>query len=122
MKRFPMGWVVAGVVIAVWVLWFFSVVGIVVAIAATLVAAFVGAVFLDMTTRGSGKGIRDANRPEFYAPMTNQTWQVPTSYIDHPTGTGPPPGVEPYDEDALERVEGDREGRRPHAETSDQAP
>lgn len=53
--------------------------------------------------------------------MNNQTWQVPTSYIDHPTGSGPPPGVEAYDEDSVDPLLGDRDaGRR--ASSSEEVP
>lgn len=41
-------------------------------------------------------GAMDANRPTFHGDAS--TWQVPTPYIDHPTGGGEPPGVDRGDE------------------------
>lgn len=107
MRKFPMGWLVLIAVVGAWLLAFIGIVGMVPAVAETLVAAVIGAVFLDLTTRGSGKAVRDANAANFYAPVNNQTWQVPTSYIDHRTGGGPPPGEE-YDREDLEEMSGDR--------------
>ena len=107
MKRLPMGWLVLGTFAGVWVLAFFNVVSVVVAVAVTLADALVGAVFLDLTTRGSGNAVRDRNAANFFAPVNNQTWTVPTSYIDHPTGGGPPPG-EDYDREDIEAMAGDR--------------
>lgn len=96
-----------GAVVGIWLLAFFGIVGMVVAIVVTLVAAVIGAAFLDLTTLGSRRGVRDQNAANFYAPIDNQTWQVPTSYIDHRTGGGPPPG-DKYEEDDVEEMAGDR--------------
>ena len=46
---------------------------------------------------------RDANRPDFYGRSGESTWEVPTPYIDHPTGAGEPPRVDRGDEPALPR-------------------
>ena len=46
---------------------------------------------------------RDANRPDFYGGSSESTWEVPTPYIDHPTGAGEPPGVDRGDEPAPRR-------------------
>ena len=58
---------------------------------------------------GAPSPVRDPNRPEFYAPIADEGWEVPTSYIDHPSGAGPPPGVEKYDERNAERSAAGRE-------------
>jgi len=103
-----MGWILLGAVVASWGLAIFGVFSFWIALVATALAAVVGAVFLDLVTKGSGSAIRDQNRADLSAPMGNQTWQVPTSYIDHRTGTGPPPGVEGYNEEEVDKLLGDR--------------
>ena len=45
----------------------------------------------------------DANRPDFYGRSSESTWEVPTPYIDHPTGAGEPPGVDRDDEPSPRR-------------------
>jgi hypothetical protein len=50
---------------------------------------------------GAPPPYKDANRPDFYGHAS--TWQVPTPYIDHPTGAGEPPGVDRGDEPAPRR-------------------
>lgn len=45
----------------------------------------------------------DANRPDFYGESSSSAWDVPTAYIDHPTGAGEPPGVDEGDEPAERR-------------------
>ncbi|MEP7041107.1 MAG: hypothetical protein ABI864_05980 [Chloroflexota bacterium] len=45
----------------------------------------------------------DANRPDFYEESSSSAWDVPTAYIDHPTGAGEPPGVDGGDEPAERR-------------------
>jgi hypothetical protein len=40
----------------------------------------------------------DANRPDFYGRSGESTWEVPTPYVDHPTGAGEPPGIDRGDE------------------------
>jgi hypothetical protein len=45
----------------------------------------------------------NANRPDFYGRSGESTWEVPTPYIDHPTGAGEPPGVDRGDETAPRR-------------------
>ena len=117
MNRFPMGTLLLVVVVGVWLLSLFGVVHVLVALAVTLIATIVGIVFLDLTTRGSAKAIRDGNAPTFYAPIDGQPWEVPTAYIDHPTGAGPPPGLVGYDSEDIARLAGDR---RPSRE--DEAP
>lgn len=103
-----MGWILLAVVTVAWAMAIFGVFNLWVALIVTFVAAVVGAVFLDLVTKGSGAAIKDQNRGNYSAPMGNETWQVPTSYIDHRTGTGPPPGVERYDEEEVEKLLGDR--------------
>ena len=94
---------------------------IIFAIVVTLGAALVGAVQFDRKKRriDAARSI-DASNPNFSAPMGNATWQVPTAYIDHRTGSGPPPGVESYDEAEEERLTG-RRPERP-AKSEDEAP
>lgn len=57
--------------------------------------------------RGRAAGARtpylDANRPDFYGRSGESSWEVPTPYIDHPTGAGEPPGVDRGDEPAPRR-------------------
>ena len=45
----------------------------------------------------------DANRPDFFGRSGESTWEVPTPYIDHPTGAGEPPGVDRGDAPAPRR-------------------
>jgi MFS superfamily sulfate permease-like transporter len=52
---------------------------------------------------GAPAPYRDANRPDFYGGSSESTWEVPTPYIDHPTGAGEPPGVDRGDEPAPRR-------------------
>jgi len=35
---------------------------------------------------------------DFHGQSSDHTWEVPTAYIDHPTGGGPPPGADRRDE------------------------
>lgn len=92
---------------------------IVIALVVTIVAAMVGAWNLDRGRRIQTERSFDHNAANFSAPMQNQTWQVPTSYIDHRSGGGSPPGID--DAVSHEDVEGDREGRRPRR-SEDEAP
>ena len=102
-------WGMVVVVIGIWVAAALGYLGtglmpMAIATAVTLGAAFVGAVQFDRGKRRvDASRYFDENSPNFYAPMGNKTWQVPTAYIDHRTGTGPPPGVESYDEERVER-------------------
>lgn len=111
MNRFPMGTLLLIVVVGVWLLAIIDVVGGLAAVVVTFVALVVGIVFLDLTTRGSGKAIRDPNAPTLYGPIGGGTWQVPTAYIDHPTGPGRPPGVGDDMED-VRRISGERRPTR----------
>jgi hypothetical protein len=45
----------------------------------------------------------DQNRPDFYGSSSAASWEIPTPYIDHPTGAGEPPGVDRGDEPAERR-------------------
>lgn len=47
---------------------------------------------------GASAPYLDANRPDFYGRSGESSWEVPTPYIDHPTGAGEPPGVDRGDE------------------------
>ncbi|MEX0710109.1 MAG: hypothetical protein WD116_02780 [Chloroflexota bacterium] len=57
--------------------------------------------------RARGLGARgpylDENRPNFYGRSSSQHWEVPTPYIDHPSGGGEPPGVDRGDDPAPRR-------------------
>jgi hypothetical protein len=87
-----------------------------------LVAAFVGAWLFDRRNRGRQMNrYFDENRGSLDAPMANRTWQIPTAYIDHKSGTGPPPGVEEYDDGALEE-EWDDGDAETNARRADPAP
>jgi hypothetical protein len=92
---------------------------IVIAIVVTLAASLVGAWQLDRGRRIQTSQHYDENAANFSAPANNQTWQVPTAYIDHRSGGGTPPGIN--DLASVDDVEGDREGRRPR-DTGDPAP
>jgi len=105
-------WVAVLIVVASWVLVAARVLEWWVPFVVTSAAIVLGAWWLDRTGRGTRASARlDPNRPDFYGPMASGGWEVPTSYIDHPTGGGPPPGVEPYDEAALDDMN-DGEGSR----------
>ena len=80
---------------------------IVIAIIVTLAAAFIGAWNFDRRGVRRLGGHYDVNKANFFAPMNNQTWQIPTAYIDHPSGGGPPPG-EQLDREDLGEMSGDR--------------
>jgi hypothetical protein len=106
-------WAIVVTVVGVWVGFALGWLGnglqpVAIAIAVTLLATLVGAMQLDWKQRaGAGRHL-DQKRRRLYAPMDSYTLQVPTSYIDHPTPTGPPPGVEPYDKRDVEELVGER--------------
>lgn len=68
MRRFPMGWVVFAITVLVWVLAMIGIVSIWIALGATVLAALIGAMFLDWTTKGSGAAVRDKDAANFSAP------------------------------------------------------
>lgn len=84
-------------VVALIILGMLNVVSFPVVLVGILVALVIAARRLD---RGRGAGapspVRDPHRPDFYGEAS--TWQIPTPYIDHPTGAGEPPGVDRGDE------------------------
>jgi hypothetical protein len=106
-------WALAVTVAGVWLAFALGWLGngfqpIAIAFGVTFLAALVGAMRLDRMQRpGAGRNL-DQRRRRLYAPMDNYSLQVPTSYIDHPTPTGPPPGVEPYDRQVVEELVGER--------------
>ena len=59
-RRLPMGRFLLAVVVAVWALALFGALSLWIALVATVVAAIVGAVFLDLVTKGSGLAIRES--------------------------------------------------------------
>jgi hypothetical protein len=102
-------WTLLIVVIGVWVAAAFGGFGrgfmtLIVPVVVTLIAAFLGAWQLDRRNRHINVSSHfDENRGTFDVPMNNnQRWQIPTAYIDHKTGSGAPPGVEPYDVGAVD--------------------
>lgn len=102
-------WTLLIVVIGVWVAAAFGGFGrgfmtLIVPVVVTLIAALLGGWLLDRRNRHINIGAHfDENRGALDVPMgNNQTWQIPTAYIDHRTGSGPPPGVEPYDASAVD--------------------
>jgi len=99
-------WGLLIVVVAVWVAAALGVFGQgiltwIIPVVVTLIGALLGALQLDRGGRVQTGKFFDENKANFYAPMTNETWQVPTSYIDHRTGSGSPPGTESYDAGAV---------------------
>ncbi len=79
------------------------------AIVLMFVALLLASWNLDRQRRpGARSPVLDPNSANFYAPMDGG-WEVPTAYIDHPTGGGPPPGVEQYDSRAADRSNAGRE-------------
>lgn len=81
-----------------------KVLSILVSLAAILILLAIIAWWFD---RGRAPGAPtpylDANRPDFYGRSGDSSWEVPTPYIDHPTGGGEPPGVDRGDEPAPRR-------------------
>ena len=77
---------------------------LIVPVVVTLIGALLAGWHLDRRNRHINVGAHfDENRATFDVPMNNnQRWQIPTAYIDHKTGSGPPPGVEPYDVGAVD--------------------
>lgn len=111
------------IVFGVWVLAGYGVISIWWTIIITLGAALLGAWQLDRTGRGRrALSHMDENKPHFYAPRENVTWQVPTAYIDHPTGGGPPPGTESYDPDYVGSLVGEDETLGRDRDDQDPAP
>lgn len=90
-----MVFLILGAVAVVIVLVLVKMLTIPIALVAILVALLYAAWRLDRA-RGIGASppYLDANRPDFYGGSGESSWEVPTAYIDHPTGGGPPPGVE----------------------------
>lgn len=93
-----MVWLILGVIVGGLLLSLLGVVPFWVTFVAILGVTFFAAWWLDRTRPGLVAPFRDGNRADLYGPMVNQTGQVPTAYIDHPTGGGPPPGVERHGE------------------------
>ncbi len=108
-----MVWIILGVVAISIALFLLQLVPYWVTLIAIFAVALFAAWWLDRgRSAGAAPPFRDENRPELYAPMANATWQVPTSYIDHPSGGGPPPGVEQYDQHGVEELIGERTSPR----------
>lgn len=86
-----MVWLILGVILGGLLLTMLDVISIWVALGAMAVVTVFAAWWLDRTRPGLVAPFRDANRADLHA-------QNPTAYIDHPTGGGPPPGVERHGE------------------------
>jgi hypothetical protein len=86
-------------VVAVILLVVIKILSLPLALVAILVILGVAAWRLDRA-RGAGAvaPYRDENRPDFYGRSSASSWEVPTAYIDHPSGAGEPPGVDRRDE------------------------
>ena len=116
-------WGILIVVVGAWVAGALGVFGpgfmaLIVPVAVTLIAAFVGGWQLDRNRHIQVDRHFDSNKPNFYVPMTNQTWQIPTAYIDHKSGTGPPPGVEQYDQGEVDEAMDERRGPFPSEDSA----
>jgi hypothetical protein len=95
---------IMGAVIAVIVLVVFKVISLPLALVAILVVIGYAAWRLDRSRSvGARTPYLDRNRPDFYGSSSASSWEVPTAYIDHPTGAGEPPGVDRGDEPAPRR-------------------
>lgn len=89
-------------VVALIILTILKVISIVVALVGILVVVGFAAWRFDRLRGASGApSVIDANRADFHGDAS--TWQVPTPYIDHPSGGGEPPGVDRGDEPAPRR-------------------
>ena len=121
--RQPAIWLMVAIVLGSWLLFFGGYIGIVVTLIASVAGVLIPAWYLDRVGAGRKAASRiDSNAPNFYAPMGNATWQVPTSYIDHPRGGGAPPGVEQSDDEGVARdLEDDRVAPR-GSQSDDEAP
>jgi len=121
--RDPVVWLALLIIVGTWGLFLFGVIDIWITLPASFGSALLLAWNLDRTGRGAAALERlDQNRPDFYGQSGGEGWSVPTAYIDHPTGTGPPPGVEQYDEAAVERLLTDRGESSTTQRDSDPAP
>ena len=86
-------------VVAVILLVVIKILSLALALVAILIILGVAAWRLDRAHgAGAGAPYRDENRPDFYGRSSASSWEVPTAYIDHPSGAGEPPGVDRGDE------------------------
>lgn len=101
-----MVWLVLAVVVVAIALSLFNVLSAVGALAFAIAGLMVVAGFGEWRDRARQRSrwhdpsrFFDANKPNEYGTTADPTgWTPPTAYIDHPTGTGPPPGVDRHDE------------------------
>lgn len=90
---------VLGAVVTLIILAATKLISIIVALGGILVVLLFAAWRFDKArSAGARAPYLDANRPDFYGRSGESTWEVPTAYIDHRTGAGEPPGVDPGDE------------------------
>lgn len=99
-----MALLIIGAVVAMIALVVLKVISLPLAMAAILLVVGFAAWRLDRSrSAGAPTGYLDENRPDFYGRSSASSWEVPTAYIDHRTGTGEPPGVNRGDEPAERR-------------------
>ena len=70
---------------------------LIIIIAAFFAIALLAAIWFDRSRRREGRAAyvdRRPYRPDFHGESSEVGHMPPTPYIDHPTGGGPPPGVE----------------------------
>lgn len=97
-----MALLILSAVVALIILALVKVISIVVALVGILVViGFAAWRFDQLRGASAAPPVIDVNRPNFHGDAS--TWQVPTPYIDHPTGGGEPPGVDRGDEPAPRR-------------------
>jgi hypothetical protein len=95
---------VMAAVVAVIVLVVVKVISLPLGLVAIVVVIGLAAWRLDRSrSAGARTPYLDRNRPDFYGSSSASSWEVPTPYIDHPTGAGEPPGVDRGDEPAPRR-------------------
>jgi hypothetical protein len=100
-RRNPVVLLILSAVVGLILLAVLKIVPLFVALAGILAVLLLAAWRFDRT-RGAGARAPylDANRPDFYGRSSESRWEVPTPYIDHPTGAGEPPGMDRGDEPA----------------------
>jgi hypothetical protein len=97
-------WLILGVVVALFVLVVFRVLTLLVGLVAIILALLALVAFGEWRDRHRQRGIHnpaaafDPNKPNEYGRSSQQHWEPPTPYIDHPDGGGAPPGVDRGDD------------------------
>lgn len=96
----PMVLFLVAVVVIAFALAALKVLPLLAALGVVLGAVLFAAWRLDRTRSSAARLPSDPDRPDFYGRSGESSWEVPTAYIDHSTGAGTPPGVDPSDEPA----------------------